>query len=334
MRFFSSLSGRAVLLLCLLLAVLLIPLLGQPYYVKIVTRMVIFGLAALSLDLLVGYGGLISFGHAAFFGLGAYVVGILSTHGVTQAWWAWPAAMLASGMLAALIGAVSMRASGLYFIFVTLAFSQMLFYLMSGLKQYGGDDGFSLAQPTMLFPGTDTSNPVALFYVAIGLLLLVLFITHRMMRSRFGQVIRAASNNDIKLSSIGLSSLPYKVVLFAVSGAICGLAGALMASLSEFVAPSLLSWLVSGELLMMVILGSVGTLVGPILGAALFVFCEQMLSDLTDHWMLILGPLLVARVLFMSDGIYGLLGRLGRAKAAASPTLEGRTAAEAQGAKP
>lgn len=303
-----ALDRRAAILVALLVALLALPLLGEPYYVKVATRMAIFGIVAMSLDLLVGYTGLVSFGHAAFLGLGAYTVGVLAAHGVHSAWVAWPLAMAAAALAALVIGAISLRSSGLYFIFITLAFCQMLFYGAQSLRRYGGDDGFALARPSSFSPGLDCGDPVLLFYVATGLLLVVLYGAHRLVRSRFGQVAQAARDNEPRLAAVGISPYPYKLAMFVIAGAIAGLGGALIANLTQFVSPSLLSWVVSGDLLMMVILGSAGTLVGPILGAALFIGFEQVLSDLTEHWMLILGPLLVARVLFLKQGIYGLPG--------------------------
>lgn len=305
-RRFSHPFQRTWILWGLLVLLLLLPFLGEPYYVKLATRMVIFGLAALSLDLLVGYMGLISFGHAAFMGIGAYTVGILASNGVDVAWVVWPLAMLAGAVLALCIGAISLRCNGLYFIFITLAFSQMVYYGAQSLRQYGGDDGFSLEASSVFFPGVDASNHTVLFYVATFLLLLVLYVCKRLVASPFGRVAVAVRDNESRLQAVGVQPYPYKLMMFVVSGAIAALSGALMANLTGFVSPGYVSWLVSGELLIMVILGSFGTLVGPILGAALFVIFEYVLSDWTEHWMLIFGPLLVLRVLLLKDGIYGL----------------------------
>lgn len=312
-----------MILAVMLLAVLALPLLGESYYVKVATRMAIFGMVALSLDLLVGYTGLISLGHAGFLGVGAYTVGILAAHGVHSAWTAWPIAMFAAGAAALVIGAISLRSTGLYFILITLAFNQMLYYLAQSLRQYGGDDGFALARASRFTERIDAADPIVLFYVAMGLLVGALFLAYRLVNSRFGQVVQAARDNERRLAAVGISPYPYKLSIFVISGAIAGLGGALMANLTQFVSPSLLSWVQSGDLLMMVILGSVGTLVGPILGAALFIGFEQVLSDLTEHWMLILGPILVVRVLFLKDGIYGFLGASRRDKPRAAPAAAG-----------
>lgn len=324
---------RTWILWALLALLLLLPFLGEPYYVKLATRMVVFGLAALSLDLLVGYMGLISFGHAAFMGAGAYTVGILASNGVDVAWVAWPLAMLAGAVLALCIGAVSLRCNGLYFIFITLAFSQMVFYGAQSLRQYGGDDGFSLDAPSVFFPGMDASDHTVLFYVATFLLLAVLYVCKRLVASPFGRVAVGVRDNEPRLEAVGVQPYPYKLAMFVVSGAIAALAGALMANLTGFVSPGYVSWLVSGELLIMVILGSFGTLVGPILGAALFVLFEYVLSDWTEHWMLVFGPLLVLRVLLLKDGIYGLFLKPGQASAA-SPAASAHVAPAANGEQP
>jgi len=321
---------RTWILWALLALLLLLPFLGEPYYVKLATRMVVFGLAALSLDLLVGYMGLISFGHAAFMGVGAYTVGILASNGVDVAWVAWPLAMLAGAVLALCIGAVSLRCNGLYFIFITLAFSQMVFYGAQSLRQYGGDDGFSLDAPSVFFPGMDASDHTVLFYVATFLLLAVLYVCKRLVASPFGRVAVGVRDNEPRLEAVGVQPYPYKLAMFVVSGAIAALAGALMANLTGFVSPGYVSWLVSGELLIMVILGSFGTLVGPILGAALFVLFEYVLSDWTEHWMLVFGPLLVLRVLLLKDGIYGLFLKPGQASAA-SPAASAHVAPATNG---
>lgn len=326
----SHLFQRTWILWGLLALLLLLPFLGEPYYVKLATRMVIFGLAALSLDLLVGYMGLISFGHAAFMGIGAYTVGVLATNGIDVAWVVWPLAMLAGAVLALCIGAISLRCSGLYFIFITLAFSQMVYYGAQSLRQYGGDDGFSLEASSVFFPGVDASNHTVLFYVATFLLLLVLYVCKRLVASPFGRVAVAVRDNESRLQAVGVQPYPYKLMMFVVSGAIAALSGALMANLTGFVSPGYVSWLVSGELLIMVILGSFGTLVGPILGAALFVMFEYVLSDWTEHWMLIFGPLLVLRVLLLKDGIYGLFLKP-RPSSAATPGSGAYAAPDATG---
>lgn len=310
------LSGKSAMFLSLIVALAALPLVGEPYYVKLATRALAYGIAALALDLVVGYGGLISFGHAAFLGIGAYTTGMLALLGIDNALLVWPAAIVAAAVFAGAIGALSLRTSGIYFIFVTLAFAQMVYYIAQSARQYGGDDGFALAASSRLPFGVTMGEANTLYYTVLALLAMSLILARLVVASRFGRVIRGARDNARRAKSIGINVYPYQVVLFAISGGLTGLAGALLANVSSYIAPAQMSWVQSGDLLMMVILGSAGTLLGPVLGAAIFIFFEQILSDLTSHWMLILGPLLIARVLFLHDGIFGLLG--GR-RAAAHP---------------
>ncbi|MFM7569167.1 MAG: branched-chain amino acid ABC transporter permease [Betaproteobacteria bacterium] len=302
-----SALGFKLILGTLLLAALIVPLLGEPYYTKLIARMAILAIAAMTLDLLVGYAGLVSFGHAAFFGLGVYTAGLLPMLGIQQAIIIFPAAALIAGLFALISGAVSLRASGLYFIFITLAFSQMVFYVGQGLRMFGGDDGFQLKAPTLLIGNVSLGNPVVLAYTMIGALVLLTWVSHRLTRSRFGQTILAARDNESKLSALGLAPYPHRLVLYVIACSMCSVAGVGFANLMEYVSPSTMSWVVSGELLFMVILGSAATLIGPILGAVVFVGLEQVLSEWTEHWMFWLGALLVLRVLLLKDGLYGLL---------------------------
>jgi len=289
---------RFVLIAILLAAALLVPLLGQPYYTKLVARMAIFALAAMSLDLIVGYAGLVSFGHAAFFGLGCYAAGVLPMMGVQQAVIIFPVAAVAAALVGFITGAVSLRASGLYFIFITLAFAQMVFYIAQGMRPLSGDDGFRLPAPTLLGE-TPLTNPVVLLYFMLVMLVVCTWLCRRLMQSRFGQVVQAARDNQMKLAAIGLPAYPYRLALYTVACAIAGVAGAAYANLTEFVAPTTMSWVTSGELLFMVILGAAGTLVGAIIGAVVFVGLEQILSGYTEHWLFPLGVILVLRVLLL-----------------------------------
>jgi branched-chain amino acid transport system permease protein len=289
---------RAALLALVLLAAVCVPLLGEPYYTKLVVRMAIFALAAMSLDLIVGYAGLVSFGHAAFFGLGCYAAGVLPMAGIQSAFIVFPAAALLAALVGLLTGAISLRASGLYFIFITLAFAQMVFYIAQGMRMLSGDDGFRLPAPTLL-GDTPLTDPNVLLYVMIAILALATWLCHRLMQSRFGYVVRAARDNQLKLAAIGVNAYPYRLALYTVAAALAGLAGAAYANLTEFIAPSTMSWVMSGELLFMVILGAVGTLTGAIIGAVVFVGLEQILSGYTEHWLFPLGVILVLRVLVL-----------------------------------
>ncbi|RII83264.1 branched-chain amino acid ABC transporter permease [Neopusillimonas maritima] len=320
---FSASSSRSWILWLLLFLVLLLPFSGETYYIKLVTRIIIFAIAALSLDLLVGYLGLVSFGHAAFMAIGAYTVGIMASMGFSSAWIVWPLAMLLGGLFGLVVGFISLRCSGLYFIFITLAFAQMVFYGAQSLRAYGGDDGFALQVASVVAPNVVLSNPVTLFYVSLFILLAFLYISYRLVNSPFGKIAVATRDNETRVHAVGVDPYPYKLVMFVVSGVMATVSGALMANLTSYIAPAYVNWLVSGELLVMVILGSVGTLVGPILGAAVFVGLEHWLSDITEHWMLILGPLIVIRVLFLKNGIYGLFSRTRSADLSADRAASG-----------
>jgi len=274
----------------------LVPLAGEPYYTKLAARMAIFALAAVSLDLIVGYAGLVSFGHAAFFGLGCYAAGVLPLFGIQSALVILPVAVLAAALVGLLTGAVSLRASGLYFIFITLAFAQMVFYIAQGMRPLSGDDGFRLPAPTTL-GGLRLTDPNTLLYFMLALLALATWVSWRITQSRFGHVIQAGRDNPMKLAAIGLSPYPYRLALYTYACALAGLAGAAYANLTEFVAPATMSWVLSGELLFMVILGAVGTLTGAIIGAVVFVGLEQILSAYTEYWLFPLGIILMLRVL-------------------------------------
>lgn len=311
-----------MLFIVLLAAAIAVPAFGETYYTRFATRIAILGLAALSVDLLLGYAGLITFGQAAFFGVGAYATGMLTVAGITSAFIVWPAAILVSMVAALAIGALSLRTTGFQFIMVTLAFAQMVYYGGQALRQYGGDNGFTLPQRNDLGGLIDLGNHVAFYYVVLALLAGVAFLSLRLVNSQFGMVIRGGRDNERRLAALGFPPYRYKLVAFTIAGGIAGLAGALMANHGSFVSPALMSWQMSGELLAMVILGSAGTLVGPVFGAAIFLLFAQVLSDYTDHWMLFFGPLLVARVLFVREGIWGVLVRTLGAGEAPPPKLD------------
>ncbi len=280
-----------------------IPLWQEPFYTRLATRILIYALCAASLDLILGFGGMVSFGHAAFLGVGAYVVGILSHHGVTSAWTVWPAAVGATALLALAVGAVSLRTGGVYFIMITLALAQMTYYFCASLEAYGGDDGMTLWERSDLSPVLDIGGANAFYYLVLGVLLSALLLGRRIVGSRFGRVIRGIRENERRMQSLGFPTFRYKLACFVMAGAAAGLAGVLLANLSLYVSPSTLHWTRSGEILIMVILGGMGTLVGPVLGAATLLVAEEVLSNLTRHWMLFLGPLLILLVLFGEGGM-------------------------------
>ena len=303
-------TDRREWLLVALLAALAVavPLLGDTFYTKFATRIAIYGMAALSVDILLGYAGLVSFGHAAFFGVGAYAAAILINAGTVSGFVVLPVAVIAAALTALVIGAMSLRTSGLYFIMITLAFAQMLYYVAQSLRAYGGTDGFALNGRMTLGGIVDVKDATSFYYLCLASLALVVFLCARFLRAEFGVVLRGSRDNAVRIEAIGFPSYRYKLVAFVISGGIAGLAGALVANLNLYVAPpGMLNWEISGELLVMVIFGAAGTLMGPIVGAAVFLFFADILADLTEHWMILFGPILVLRVLFVKDGLYALL---------------------------
>jgi branched-chain amino acid transport system permease protein len=293
----------------------------EPYLVTLFSRILIYALAAVSLDLMLGFGGMVSLGHAAFFGIGAYVVVILSAHAVEgtalltwplqidghqSALVVWPIAVLLAAAAAAVIGALSLRTSGMHFIMITLAFAQMLYYFFVSLEAYGGDDGLSLLSRNTA-PGIDLGDERQFYYLCLAALAAFLFFSWRLVHSRFGMVIRGCMENERRMKSLGFATFRYRLVCFVIAGAGAGLAGALIANQTEYVSPGLMHWTRSGEILVMVLLGGMGTLFGPVLGAATLLLVEELLSIYTEHWMVYLGPFLILVVLFAKRGIYGVL---------------------------
>jgi branched-chain amino acid transport system permease protein len=287
---------------------------GQPFYLDLFRRIMIFAIAASSLNLILGYGGMVSFGHAAYLGVGAYAVGVLAHHGITNGFVQWGLAIGGSALVALVIGAVSIRTSGIYFIMITLAFTQMLYYLGVSVEEYGGDDGMRVKTLSQ-FPGLlDLADPAAFYYLVLALLVLVLWFTGRLVRSRFGMVIRAAKSNEARTRAIGISPYPYRLVAFVIAGATCGLAGALLVNHTAYLTPEFMNWTRSGELMFMVILGGTATLAGPLFGAAALLLLEDLLQGwsllpqwVRDYWQLYLGVILVLVVLFARRGLAGLL---------------------------
>ncbi|GLS38168.1 branched-chain amino acid ABC transporter permease [Mesorhizobium tianshanense] len=299
--------------------------LGKPFYVTLATRMAILGLAAVGLNLALGLGGLVSFGHAAFFGVGGYAAGILASHafagqplnlglfalpGTNQMLVVWSVAVLAGGLLAAAIGVISLRTSGVYFIMITLAFAQMTYYFAISWPAYGGEDGLSITIRNVV-PGINTLIPINYFLVCYALLLTALLIFALIRGSRFGAALQASRQNKLRVASIGIAPFRIGLVAFIISGMITALSGALYADLNRFVSPSMLSWHMSGELIIIVVLGGVGRLWGPVAGAMLFVVFEFVLGGLTERWQFFLGLALLAVVLFARGGLVGFLaGRM------------------------
>lgn len=276
--------------------------LGGGYYVGVATRVMIFALAASSLNLVVGYGGMISFGHAAFFGAGAYSVAILAQEGAVSALAAWPLAVAVSAACALVIGAVSLRTRGLYFIMITLAFAQMLYYFFVSLKAYGGEDGINLAARSRL-PGLDLRDDATFYLVVLALLAVCLYLLKRLAASRFGAVLRGIRENEGRMTALGFPTFRFRLVCFVIAGGVAGLAGALIVNQHGFVSPNLLHWTQSGTLLIMLILGGVGRLYGGVAGAAAMLLLEEFLSNWTGYWQFSLGLVLLFVVLRAPGGI-------------------------------
>src|SRR5881396_2879925 len=310
LRAFCDAMNRRILLwgVAVLTLVALPPIvlaLNQPFYLDLVRRIMIFAIAAISLNLILGYGGMMSFGHAAYLGIGGYAVGILAFYGIFNGWLQFAVAVGASALVAAAIGAVSVRASGIYFIMITLAFTQMLYYLGISLDVFGGDDGMRLKVKSR-FPLIDLGDPVQFYYFVLFLTILILYLTHRIVESRFGMVIRAAKSNEARSRAIGFSPYPYRLAAFVIAGAMGGLAGALLVNQTSYLTPDFMHWTRSGEIMFMVILGGMGTSAGPLLGSFALLLLEDLLSAWTQHWQVILGPLLVLSVIFFRRGLAGI----------------------------
>ncbi|MEM5543469.1 branched-chain amino acid ABC transporter permease [Sulfitobacter sp. AS92] len=295
--------------------------LDEPFIITLATKAAILALAGVGLNIALGLGGLVSFGHAAFFGLGGYAMGILAAHaqsytplmenpilieGTKSMPVIWLLALAVSALAALLIGALSLRTSGVYFIMVTLAFGQMLFYFAISWPAYGGEDGLSIYVRNG-FPGLNTLDPLTFFAVAFAILAVVLFFVGRLARAPFGLALSAARQNAERVEAVGLAPFRLRLVAFVISGAVTGLAGALFADLNRFVSPTMFSWQTSGEIMVFVILGGVGRLFGPVAGAALFILLEHVLGGLSEFWHIYLGLLLLLVVLFARGGMIGLI---------------------------
>ena len=296
---------------------------GEPFYVTLATRIAILSLAAVGLNLALGLGGLVSFGHAAFFGIGGYTAGILASHafsgdplifglpGTKQMIVIWLVAMVAGGIVALLIGLISLRTAGVYFIMITLAFAQMIFYFAISWPAYGGEDGLPIFVRNQ-FPGVNTLRPLPYFLICYALLAIGLILFKLIADSRFGAALQATRQNEVRVASVGIPPYRVRLAAFVISGMFTAIAGALFADLNRFVSPSMLSWHLSGELIVLIILGGVGRLFGPVVGAAIYVLLEFWLGGITERWQFFLGLILLGVVLFARGGVVGLIA--GRAR--------------------
>ncbi len=291
------------------------------FLLRVGMRIMILAIAALSLNLILGYGGMVSLGHASFIGVAAYVVAILNWHlsnnepllswpilvpGSANAWVVVPVAIAASGLSALVIGFISLRTSGLYFIMITLAFAQMLYYVFIALQKYGGEDGTQLLEPVRL-GSLRLNDRILLYYIVFAAMLGALLVVDRIVGSRFGRVLQGCRQNERRLEAVGYSTFHFKLVAFVIAGAMAGAAGVLLALSQQFVSPADLAWSRSGELVIMLVLGGVSTLFGPVFGAAFYVVLELVLGSWTTHWPIVFGPVFIFFVLFVKGGIAGLL---------------------------
>jgi branched-chain amino acid transport system permease protein len=312
----AQLTPRNALVVALLAILALVPVYcsftGNYFLMTLFTRILILAMAAVSLNLIMGFGGMVSFGHAAYLGIGGYAVGILAKEGINSGFVQWPVALLASGLFALGVGALSLRTRGVYFIMITLAFAQMIYYVAIGLDRYGGDDGMTIYKRSQFFEPIDLSNKTLFYYLCFALLMATVYLVWRLVYSRFGMVIQGVRSNERRMRAIGFPTYRYKLTCFVIAGMICGFAGALLANHTSFINPSIMFWTRSGDLMVMAVLGGMGTVFGPVIGTVAFLLLEEVLSSFTEFQGIILGPMLLAVALYARGGIDGILMGLRR----------------------
>jgi len=310
----ATLSARvyALLLLGLAFAPFIFEWIDQPFYLDLLSRALILAIAVISLNLILGFGGMVSLGHAAYLGIGAYCVGIASYYDFYNGWLHLALALSVSAIFALLTGAISLRTRGVYFIMITMAFSQMVYFTFLSLEEYGADDGLVIYSRSEFpeFIGMDSS--AGLYYWVFAVLLASLFFVYRLVHSRFGRVIVGSRFNEQRMQALGFNTYRYRLTCYVISAMLCSLAGMLLGNFTGFISPDMIGWARSGELIFMVIIGGVATFFGPLVGTLAFVLLEEALSAITVYWHLIFGLLLVALVLFGKGGIHGWLSRLDR----------------------
>ena len=309
-----TVSGKcyAVLLFVLALAPFLFEWIDQPFYLDLLSRGLILAIAVISLNLILGYGGMVSLGHAAYIGIGAYCVGIPSYYDFYNGWLHLGLALGVSGLFALVTGAVSLRTRGVYFIMITMAFSQMVYFIFLSLEEYGADDGLVIYSRSEFPAWISMDSATSLYYWIFILLLLSLFFINRLVQARFGRVIVGSKFNEPRMQALGFNTYRYRLVCYVISAMLCSLAGMLLGNFAGFISPDMISWARSGELIFMVIIGGVATIFGPLIGTIAFVVLEELLSAITVYWHLIFGIMLVALVLFGKGGIHGWLSLLDR----------------------
>ncbi len=290
---------------------------GHTFYMDLAIRLVILAMVAVSLNLILGYGGLVSFGHAAYVGLGAYAVGIPAHHAIyggleelglatLSGWVHFPLAMLMCGLFALITGLVCLKTKGVYFIMITMAFAQMVYYAIVSIKTYGGDDGLTINSRSE-FPGVSLDSPLQLFALCYLALVLTMLLVRMIVRSRFGLVLQGAKGNNERMITLGYNTYRYQLIAYVISGMLAGLAGALLGNFTTFISPEMMDWTRSGEFMFMVILGGVATTIGPVLGAIAFIVIEEILSQITIYWQLPFGIMLILVVLYSKGGLLGML---------------------------
>jgi branched-chain amino acid transport system permease protein len=323
----QHLSIRNIVVAAIIAALVALPVyvhaVGNLFLMSLFTRIIILSIAAVSLNLIMGFGGMVSFGHAAYLGIGGYVVGILAHEGVSSGFVQWPLAILLSGLFALIIGTLSLRTRGVYFIMITLAFAQMIYYVAVALDRYGADDGLTIYRRSDFAGLVNLSNKTVFYYLCLALLLTTIYLVWRIVNSRFGLVIQGSRSNDRRMRAIGFPTFRYRLACFVVAGVLCGLAGVLLANHTDFVSPAMMHWTRSGDLIVMAVLGGMGSVFGPVIGAIALLVLEEFLPVLIgaagylvtgkevvaarEYWALILGPMLLLVVLFARGGIDGLL---------------------------
>lgn len=309
-----TVSGRvyATILLILAPAPFIFDWIGQPFYLDLLSRALIFAIAAISLNLILGFGGMVSLGHAAYIGIGAYCVGIPSYYDLYNGWLHLALALSVGGIFALITGAISLRTKGVYFIMITMAFSQMVFFIFLSLEEYGADDGLVIYSRSEFPAWLNMDGSAGLYYWIFGLLILSLLLIHRLVHARFGRVIVGAKFNEQRMQALGFNTYRYRLACYVISAMLCSLAGMLLGNFSGFISPDMISWARSGELIFMVLIGGVGSLFGPLIGTLAFVTLEEFLSAITVYWHLIFGLMLVALVLYGKGGIHGWMSLLDR----------------------
>ncbi len=309
-----TVSGRiyAMLLLVLAVAPFIFEWARQPFYLDLLSRALILAIAATSLNLILGFGGMISLGHAAYIGIGAYCVGIPSYYDYYNGWLHLALALSVSAVFAFVTGAICLRTKGVYFIMITMAFSQMVYFIFLSLEEYGADDGLVIYSRSEFPEWMSMDSSTGLYYWIFAVLLLALFFTHRLVHARFGRVIVGARFNEQRMQALGFDTFRYRLACYVISAMLCSVAGMLLGNFTGFISPDMIGWARSGELIFMVIIGGVATLFGPLVGTIAYILLEEFLSAITIYWHLIFGLMLVALVLFGKGGIHGWLSMLDR----------------------